>query len=146
YTALFRTDDARETLGRLEAELADLQGQRLAGAEERIGQLRAGLGAISDEAQSLEDARSMAQVSLDTDDGAVEQAKRLPEELEAARKNVSAARGRLDRANAEVAEAQRVLERSQEVAIARDDLERIASRDAELQGEIDALKPSLYQA
>src|SRR5690606_6188479 len=125
-------DNARVELEHLEAELADLQGQRLAGAEERIGQLRAGLGAISDEAQSLEDARSMAQVSLDTDDGAVEQAKRLPEELEAARKNVSAARGRLDRANAEVAEAQRVLERSQEVAIARDDLERIASRDAEL--------------
>lgn len=139
-------DDARETLERLEAELADLQGQRLAGAEERIGQLREGLGAISDEAQSLEDARLMAQVSLDTDDGAVEQAKRLPEELEAARKNVSAARSRLERANAEVAEAQRVIERSHEVAIARDDLERIASRDAELQGEIDALKPSLYQA
>src|SRR5690606_42027668 len=138
YTALFRTDDARETLGRLEAELADLQGQRLAGAEERIGQLRAGLGAISDEAQSLEDARSMAQVSLDTDDGAVEQAKRLPEELEAARQNGSAARGRLDRGNDEVAEAERVLERYQDNGIARDGLERIASRDAELQCDVNA--------
>lgn len=120
----------REIIAAAERSVADLAGQRLAGAEERVSALRDGLHAVVGEARSLDDARGIAQAELDADDDAVAQAERLPVELARAEESLRLARESAAEAEREYRAAQRLADRLADV---EDAARRVAAHAARVE-------------
>lgn len=124
---------ATEAVAAAETALAELQGQRLAGADDRIASLRRGLEDISTAEHEGDDTVSpmlVADATLNADDIELEKAAKLPTELTIAKDTLAAARG--VRASHEL-----VLQELRKLAARADD---VAAAHIELAAAIDAYK------
>jgi exonuclease SbcC len=112
--------EAEAEVSRAAAKLEELQATHLAGAEERIGQLRGGLDSIREAASAnvnveAGDLAAMAAESLEDDDTAVAMARELPALQRTARERLTAAKTRHADAMRQLAEAERLAARGPEV-------------------------------
>lgn len=137
-----RTERAADRQGELaQAELAlrELQSASLVGAEGRIAELR---GTLSIIAKGTVDADGVAREALERDDEAVRAAAERPGLLAAAQADVIAAKGRLEAARLEVAEAERAASRVDHIRLVEAELESatLALAEAEAEREAQARK------
>lgn len=102
---------ARECAAEAERRLHELQGKRLAGADERIGRLRTGLVHVRDadqELQSFDAVQSIAFDTLEVDYQSERDATELPFLVEGAEREVLAERDALRKAEAELKRLERL--------------------------------------
>jgi exonuclease SbcC len=122
---------AAEDAGAAEADergaIEELRGQRLAGADDRIGLLRGGLveiaGLLADAPPTAERAAEIANRTLAIDEDAKDLADELPGQLKAAEAALAAASARLAAAQRAIAHAERLAARAGEIATAKADLD-----------------------
>lgn len=141
-----RIDDAGKSLERLrlavkaaqeqeiqaETTLEQMRGQRVAGAEERIGGLRDHLQWIIDDNTGAADV--LAEQGLDKDDEAVERARTVPAEIDECKKALDGAKDRRAVALRKLADAEQLAARVSDVVAAEQELEA-ARRDGHEAGE-----------
>lgn len=150
-------DDAVSLLPRLRTELEqaqanrdsaasrleELQGRTLAGAEERIGNLRDGLELI---VRDSTEANERAQETLDADDEAVEAAKRVPHEIATAKASLREARECVESVRRRFEETDRLAAKKPEQDKSREDLNRVIINRSMLEVDVEAYKDRVEKA
>lgn len=115
-----KLDAEADMVAKAEAKLEELRGQRVAGAEDRIVGLRAGLVRIAD---GVDDPKWEAAETINNDSAAVAFAKGLPVQVHEAERSLSVARQRLQERRGLLADTERVASRVREVELGEAELE-----------------------
>ncbi len=147
-------ESARSDMARAEAWLRDvedryeeLRGRRLAGAEDRIVKLRAGLERIESIARDAGgDAVVVAQKTLTDDDEMARAARQFPSDLENADRDLRQAREELDRAKRSLARRERLAARASEMEAAAADLSAAKREEREAREEAAGMREDAAQA
>ncbi len=111
----------REELRGAQAAVDDASSQAVAGAEQRVQELRGGLQGVIEEA-SLDAAQERARAALQDDDHAVQEVAERPARLRSARSAVERCQGRLSAAEKRQREVSALARRAGEVAAAKDQI------------------------
>ena len=130
--------DADAEVARLTAKLEELAATHLAGADERIGELRGSLDSIREAVDANENAEAgdlaqIAREALETDDTAVALAATLPAQQREARERLAVAKARQ-------AETQRQLATAERYAARGPEMDAAAVEQAEAQAELQRLR------
>lgn len=123
-----------------ETALEDLRGERVAGAEERIKDLRGGLQLIASAGSEMEDPIELiktAHSTIEADDKVMGLAKSLPDQLRQAEAALRAAKDRQAVADRRLSDARAVAVQADAVASAQADLEAAERERAELLQQAD---------
>ncbi len=138
---------AAQELAALEHTFEELTSTRLAGAEERIDELRAGLGQIAGAGDEADGAalRSLAEATLAADDAAVREAVDVPARIAAAAEEITTARLHFDNGERELRDLEVLAARLPEIEEAERSERSAASEVVDLWARVEEAKAAAQE-